>query len=366
MPRYVIPKGAYDTRQGGKFESAEIAFTIHVIYDQQEGDEGEESCEEFALNSNDAINDLSELGIYIDVGRPLRIDQTAYGGSDVDPVLTVPSAGAAQQIGGLPPAVPMVCEGYTCTESRSAKMWTITATYRAVSYEDPNHVEAIIRSAPRTTPAWRIGNTLAIDWTDTQVAPTGSGAPYQDLVVLNDIGGVPYDINTQPRQYVVDGLEAVFSFVIRAPYYDTHAATTLTVDELWSYWTEGDGSRTPGRRTTGVEWGESPVETWSAGEWVVMSVDIVPINSVDHKCTVTMKLDDFQNCDQIPAQAYGGIILPDDRAAQPNFNEQDVSVFLMQAKYVLWSNPYPLTRAVWSANDFPFNVYDYVSQAFTA
>ena len=366
MPRYVIPKGAYDLRQGGKFESAEIAFVVMLIYDQHDSEE--ETCEAFALNSNDALNDLSDLGIYIDVGRPLRIDQTASGGANVDPVLTVYSAGSPTAgAGGLPPAVPMVCEGYTCTESRSAKMWTITATYRAVSYEDPNHVEAFMSTAPRTTPAWRIGDTSPIDWSAAPIVPTNAADPYNDTVLVGDIGGIPYDINTQPRQHVVEGQQAVFSFVIRAPYYATHAAASLTVDPLWTYWTEGEGSETPGKRSRGTEWGESPAAKWPRGEWIVESVQVTPINSVDHKCTVTMRYDEFQLCDQIPAQAYGGIVLPDPRADQPpGITEPDVTTFLMQAKYVLWSNPYPLSRAVFIAGDLPLNVFDYVSEAFTA
>ena len=330
MPRYVIPKGSYDQRQGAKFESTETNFVIHVLYDQLE----EGSCEPFAQTANDAINDLDALGVGIAVGKPLKIGA-------VDPVLTVYSAGSPSKT----TVIPMVCEGYTAVENQSAKMWTINATYRAVARETPNHVEAKVYVSPRQAPAWRIGDTLAIDWTDTSTTPPinpGNGtSPYGDTVILGDIGGIAYDLNTQPRNFNIEGWECKFSFVLRSPYYATYAATTLTVDQLWLDWTVGSLSRTVGKRSNAVEWNESPAAFWNRGEWIVSSIDLQPINSVDHKVTVTMKYDEWQLCDQIPGQVYGGPILPGERSPQPPnaATDPEVSTLLVVANYVFWSNP---------------------------
>ncbi len=363
MPRYVIPKGSYDQRSGGKFESTETTFVVHLLYDQVQ--EGSGKCEAFAQNSNDAQNDLSNLGIYIDVGRPLRIDQTASGGSDVDPVLTVYSAG--NQANNY--SIPMVCEGYTCTENAAAKMWTITATYRAVAKEDPNHVEAKTIPMPRQAPAWRIGTTAAIDWTSTSTTPPinpGNGtSPYGDTIILGDIDGRSHDINTQPRNFNVEGWETVFSFVIRAPYYTEHQSTNLTVDPLWLLWSNGAATTTVGKRSNATEWGESPPTWWARGEWIVSAIEVQPINSVDHKVTVRMRYDEWQLCDQLPAQVYGGPILPAIRTPQPPeaTSDPEVGTMLVIAKYVFWSNPYPAQRTPFNTFQFPYGVYDYIVDA---
>lgn len=359
MPRYVIPKGSYDQRSGGKFESTETTFVVHLLYDQVEAEE----CEPFAQTANQAINDLSNLGVYIDVGRPLRIDQTATGGSNVDPVLTVYSAG--RDTNNF--SIPMVCEGYTCAENAAAKMWTITATYRAVALEDPNHVEAKTVPMPRQAPAWRIGYTNAIDWTSTSTTPPinpGNGtSPYGDTVVLGDIQGIAYDINTQPRNFNIEGWETVFSFVIRAPYYATHQATSLVVDPLWLLWSNGDATTTVGKRSNATEWGESPPAWWARGEWIVSAIEVQPINSVDHKVTVRMRYDEWQLCDQLPGQVYGGPIMPTSRPTQPPTSDPEVATLLVVTKYVFWSNPYPGQRDPFLASDFPFGVYDYIVDA---
>tara|TARA_R100001463_G_scaffold88700_1_gene143471 strand:- start:6804 stop:7904 length:1101 start_codon:yes stop_codon:yes gene_type:complete len=364
MPRYIIPKGAYDQTQGSKFESSTVNFKVMVFYDQKR----DGVCEDFAQNSNDALNDLSDLGVYIDVGRPLRIDQTSTGGSNVDPVLTVYSAGSVADptASGATVEVPMVCEGWSARESKQAKMWEFSAVYKAVSYENPGHVSAKISSRPRTTPAWRIGDTLVIQWSQSPIVPAGCTLPYNDVVQMGDIGGISYDINTQPRNYTVEGLQATFSFVIRAPYYATQQATELTVDPLWTEWTEGPSARTPGKRSCDDEWDEVTAETWPRGEWIVESVQITPINTVDHKVTVTMRTDDFQLCDQIPAQAYGGPVIPKVRPDQPTLSPPipDVTEFLLCAEYVFWVNPYPMQREVFTAAEFPYKVYEYISESF--
>lgn len=362
MPRYVIPKGSYDQRSGGKFESTETTFVVHLLYDQQD-ESG--NCETFASSSNVALNDLSSLGVYIDVGRPLRIDQTATGGANVDPVLTVYSAGSPLEN----QSIPMVCEGYACSENQAAKMWTITATYRAVAKEDPNHVEAKTIPSPRQAPAWRIGYTTAIDWTDASTIPPinpGNGtSPYGDTIIKGDISGIAYDINTQPRNFNIEGWETVFSFVIRAPYYSTHQATSLTVDQLWLLWTNGDASTTVGKRSNGTEWGESPAAWWARGEWIVSAIEVQPINSVDHKVTVRMRYDEWQLCDQLPGQVYGGPIQPAARSPQPPeaATDPEVGTMLVVAKYVFWSNPYPEQRTPFSSAQFPYDVYDYIVDA---
>lgn len=360
MPRYIIPKGSYDQIQGGKFESTVINFKVIVAYDQKTGSGEEATCEPFAQTSNDVLNDLEALGVYISVGRPLRIDQSASGGSDVDPVLTAYSAGAAQEN----TVVPFVCEGYSCRENPIAKTWDVEATYRVVAWEDPGHVEARIVSRPRTAPCWRIGETTAIQW-DSPPIQAPSTSPYNDVVQLGDIGGIEYDINTQPRNHVVDGLEASFSFVIRGPYYATNSASTLTVPALWTKWTEGDAATTPGRRSSGIEWNESPAATWNRGEWIVDGISVVPINTVDHRVTVTMRYDDFQLCDQMPAQAYAGPIIPKARTVQPALSEPGITTFLVAAKYVMWVNPYPLQRDPFVSQDMPFGVFNFISEALT-
>lgn len=351
MPRYVIPKGAYDQRQGGKFESTEVDFVIHVLYDAA-GEGG--GCEEFASNSNDVLNDLDSLGVGISVGKPLKV-----GG--VDPVLTVYSAGSPNKTD----SIPMVCEGYTATENTQAKMWTIRAIYRAVAREDPNHVEARTYPRPRQAPAWRIGNTLAIDWSSNPINPGNGSDPYEDTIQLGDIDGIEYDVNTQPRNFNIEGWQCEFSFVLRAPYYATYAATTLTVDPLWTEWSAGNLSQTVGKRSNATEWGEDPAQWWARGEWIVDSIEFVPINSVDHKVTVKMRYDDWQLCDQIPGQVYGGPIFPSERTDQPpeSATDPEVSVLLVVAKYVMWSNPYPEQRTPFVAANFPADVYTYIRDA---
>jgi|TARA_R100000084_G_scaffold838_2_gene549 hypothetical protein len=362
MPRYVIPKGAYNQQSGGKFESTETTFVVHLLYDQQDEDG---VCESFAQNANDAHNDLSTLGVYIDVGRPLRIDQTSTGGANVDPVLKVYSAGSPFEND----EIPMVCEGYTCTEDRGGKMWTITAIYRAVSYEDPNHVEAKTVPRSRMVPAWRVGDLTAIDWNDTSTTPPinpGNGtSPYGDTIILGDIGGRSHDVNTQPRNFIVEGWNASFSFVIRAPYYEQHQSTSLTVDPLWTLWTTGYASQSVGKRSNATEWGESPAAWWPRGAWIVELIDVQPINSVDHKVTVTMRYDEWQLCDQLPAQVYGGPVLPKIRDPQPPeaASDPELSTMLMVARFIFWSNPYPEQRTPFTTSQFPYEVYDYIADA---
>ena len=358
MPRYIIPKGSYDQIQGGKFESTVINFKIMVVYDVADSETG--VCEGFRQNSNDVLNDLELLGVFINIGRPLRIDQTSTGGTNVDPVLTAFAAGAAQQN----VVVPFICEGYSARENRTAKIWEIDAIYRVVALENPGHVEAKIVSRPRTAPTWRIGLTSAIQWDSIPIVQPYPN-PYNDVVQLGDIGGIEYDINTQPRNHIVDGLEASFSFVIRGPHYPTNASANLSVPALWTKWSEGDAATTPGKRSSGIEWGETPAETWNRGEWIVDSIVITPINTVDHKVTVMMRYDDFQLCDQMPAQAYAGPIIPIARTVQPGFSEPGITTFFVAAKYVVWVNPYPLQREPFVSQDMPYGAFDYISEALT-
>lgn len=345
MPRRVIPKGSYDKNIGGPFQSSEVRFTIILVYDQTTDD----VCEDFAQTADEAWNDMIGLGVKMDVGRPLAIDTT-------DPVLFVASA---SDPASSTSTVPMICEGIEIKEDRDAKIWRITGIYRAVEYADPGHVFAKVVSAPREVTAWRIGDTSAITWSFN----TSTQSWDDPLANASDIGGVKYDINTNPRTTTIEGWQAEFSFIIRSPYYATYAATTLTEETNWINWTVGDASTTVGKRNKGTEWNESPVATWATGEWIVSEIMIDPINTVDHKVTVRMRYDEWQLCDQVPGQAYGGPIFPGTRPSSPTVGTDPL---LLAAEYVFWANPYPLGRDAFVAGDLPYGVFDFISTAFTA
>ena len=297
MPTIIEKIGTRPTTVSGLFQPTTIVVNLIVSY-----------CDETIPDDpNQVYYDVLDELYVIEIGRP-------YGSPTVtgDP----PTAGTLTPITGYSAhrqecSGSQVLEGFEVTgysvrrDTNARGVFYLDITNQMVEYQQWNHAMTMVAPGSRIARAWRVRPsipTLAEDGTNDY---TEDLLPqYADGTLSSgDIGGQYVDVNCQPTSIPLWQTSYTFSFVSRRPYYATAGASTQTLDPVYSYWTDGNGSYMSGKRLETTNGDLLPIG--SSLRAVGVGITITPIVGTWVRVDVTVAQDEWDHLEQVPFSVEG-------------------------------------------------------------
>lgn len=298
MPTITEKIGSRQTAVSGLFQPTTIVVNLTVNYC------GDETIE---TDPNQVYFDVVGAGYVIEIGRPYG-SPTVTGDPPIPGTLTpIVGYSAHQSTCGES----LVQEGFEVTaynirrDANASGVFYIDITNQMVEYQQWNHAVVTVTPGQRIARAWRVRPVLPT------LAEDAVGGFTQDLVpqyaagTLNagDIDGQFVDINCQPVSIPLWRTSYTLSFVSRRPYYASAGAVTQTLDTVYSYWTEGNGSLIAGKRIKTT--GGNLLPIGSLFRAVGDGVQITPIVGTWVRVDFQVAQDEWDHLEQIPFSVEG-------------------------------------------------------------
>jgi len=251
---------------------------------------------------NAVISDLQDDGYIIEINRP-------YGRPVVEGTETpIVGYSASTTCPGNELSGP---EGFEVTsysarrDTNSRNIFYVDIVNQMVEYQTYNHAMVTVSPGQRIARAWRVRPSVP------ELTEDGSNGYTLDLVPQyadnsldgGDIGGQKVDINVQPISVPLWETRYTLSFVTRRPYYATAAATAQTVDNIYSYWTEGNASTSLGKRLKTTNGNLFPIG--SLFRAVAQNLSITTIAGTWVRVDFDFSQDEWDHLEQIPFSAKG-------------------------------------------------------------
>jgi hypothetical protein len=290
------------TSVAGLFQPTTVTVNLTVNYC---GDE------EVPTSPNAVLYDLQAAGYVIEINRPYGTPTTT--GDPPTPSTTTPIVGYS--------ASSVVCpendidgtgqDGFEVTaysarrDTNSRNIFYVDIVNQMVEYQQYNHAMVTVSPGQRIARSWRVRPSVP------ELSEDGSNGYTLDLVPRyadnsldgGDIGGQKVDINLQPISVPLWETGYTLSFVTRRPYYSTAGALVQTVEDIYSYWTEGDASTSLGKRLRTENGNLLPIGTLLRA--VAKNISITPIAGTWVRVDFQFSQDEWDHLEQIPFSVKG-------------------------------------------------------------